>query len=126
MNCSTVLHNNSHTISLAGHVGQSNLYSRMCEKAKTLGSYRVETQPHEVCEESADMYAISLELRRQTLCAEGVMSDDQDEFEGSSRCLVGYRKSTGLSITPSSFPFTPAFYCSLTHFTFWADLIRSD
>jgi hypothetical protein len=76
----------------AGHVGQSNLYSRMCDKAKSLCSYRVESQPAEQSEESADMYAISVELRRQIFCVEGGVTDDLDEFEGSSRCLVGYSK----------------------------------
>ena len=63
----------------------------MCEKAKALCSYRVETQSPELSEESIDMYSVSLELRRQTLRVDGG-PEDQDEFDGNSRCLVGYCK----------------------------------
>jgi hypothetical protein len=82
------------SILFVGHVGQSNLYSRMCEKAKALCKYRVEAEPQELSEDSADMQSVSLELRRQIFCVEGAITEEQDEFEGSSRCLVGYRKST--------------------------------
>mmetsp|Transcript_26006 Transcript_26006/g.48850 ORF Transcript_26006/g.48850 Transcript_26006/m.48850 type:complete len:211 (+) Transcript_26006:111-743(+) len=85
-------HHQGTKCSVCGHVGQSHLYARMCDKAKAHRRYRVQCQPLDEKEECEHMRAISLELRRQVFCleSEAPIQEDLDEFEEGSRCLVGY------------------------------------
>lgn len=77
---------------ICGHVGQSHLYTRMCEKAIELSKYRVEAPPIEATELTLFYNDISKEIRRQVFVEEqGVIDTEEfDEYEDSSRSLVGF------------------------------------